>query len=233
MIVISIILILLIIETLWCSVKKRRSVHPSTDSYNSKEKTVPTSQYSKNVLKLFISTRLNDLTFLMIKIVGYIPSHLVRMFFYKYVFRMTIGKHVVLYYGLEARCPWNIYIGDGTIIGDKAILDARYGIEIGENVNISTGVQMWTLQHDINSPSFSSDGTAAGIIIGNRSWISSRTTLLPGSNIAEGTVVAAGAVVTKPIEEPFTVWGGIPAKKIGERNSELNYIFDGGHRWFL
>ena len=92
---------------------------------------------------------------------------------------------------------------------------------------------MWTLQHDVNSPTFSSEGTGEKIVIGNRAWISSRTTLLPGSDVPEGVVVAAGAVVTKRIEEPFTMWGGIPAKKIGDRNQNLIYEFDGKHRWFV
>ena len=54
-------------------------------------------------------------------------------------------------------------------------------------------------------------------------WICSRSILLPGVHIGEGAVIASGAVVTKDVE-PYTVVGGIPAKKIGERkNRELNY----------
>ena len=40
--------------------------------------------------------------------------------------------------------------------------------------------------------------------------------------IGEGAVVASGAVVTKDVP-PYTVVGGIPAKKIGDRNQNLNY----------
>jgi acetyltransferase-like isoleucine patch superfamily enzyme len=47
---------------------------------------------------------------------------------------------------------------------------------------------------------------------------------LPGCNIGEGAVIAAGAVVTKDVE-PFTLNGGIPSKKIGERNRNLTYNF--------
>ena len=47
---------------------------------------------------------------------------------------MKIGENCVIHYGLELRSPWNIEIGTGTIIGDHAILDGRYGITIGENV---------------------------------------------------------------------------------------------------
>lgn len=64
------------------------------------------------------------------------------------------------------------------------------------------------------------------IIICNRSWLGPRVIVLPGCTIGEGAVVGAGAVVTKDIE-PFSINVGIPAKKIGERNKNINYIFDG------
>lgn len=175
----------------------------------------------------------SDFTFLLCKVVGYIPLHCVRIFFYRYVFHMSLSKNVVIYYGLETRSPWNITVGQGSIIGDKAILDARYGITIGENVNLSTGVWIWTQQHDIDSSTFSAEGKSGHVVIENRAWVSSRTTVLPGCCIAEGCVLAAHAVLTKPIIEPFSIYGGIPAKKIGERNNELVYEFKGNHRRFL
>jgi acetyltransferase-like isoleucine patch superfamily enzyme len=44
-------------------------------------------------------------------------------------------------------------------------------------------------------------------------------TVLPGVTIGKGSVVAAGAVVTKDVP-PFTLVGGIPAKKIREIKPE-------------
>jgi acetyltransferase-like isoleucine patch superfamily enzyme len=41
-------------------------------------------------------------------------------------------------------------------------------------------------------------------------------TVLKGVIIGDGAVIAAGAVVNKPIY-PFEIWAGIPAKKIGQR----------------
>ena len=64
-------------------------------------------------------------------------------------------KDVTVYYGTEFRTPWKISIGAGTIIGDQCILDGRNGIEIGRNVNFSTGVWIWTMQHDYNAVDFS------------------------------------------------------------------------------
>jgi acetyltransferase-like isoleucine patch superfamily enzyme len=46
--------------------------------------------------------------------------------------------------------------------------------------------------------------------------------ILPGVTIGEGAVVGAGAVVTKDVE-PFSIVAGNPARRIGERNQDLNY----------
>ncbi len=51
---------------------------------------------------------------------------------------------------------------------------------------------------------------------------SPRCIILPGVTVGEGAVVAAGAIVTKDVE-PYTVVGGVPAVKIADRPSNLNY----------
>ena len=53
----------------------------------------------------------------------------------------------------------------------------------------------------------------APVNIKDHVWIGSGAIILPGVTIGEGAIVAAGAVVTKDVEEK-TVVGGIPAKKI-------------------
>ena len=53
-------------------------------------------------------------------------------------------------------------------------------------------------------------------------WIGAGATILKGVDIGEGAVVAAGAVVTKNVA-PYSIVAGVPAKKIGERNKELDY----------
>ncbi len=120
-------------------------------------------------------------------------------------------------------------IGKGTIIGDKALLDARNSIIIGENVNISSSVQIYTEQHDHRSSDFRCYGTPdMGVKIDNRVWIGPSVIVLPGVHIGEGAVIAAGAVVNKDVS-PFTVVAGIPAKKVGERSHNLNYEFSERH----
>lgn len=164
--------------------------------------------------------------------VARIPSHHVRKFLYRHVFGVDIEPNVVIYYGSEIRSHMNLKIGEGSIIGDNIILDARAGIEIGKNVNISSRVALWSFQHDYNDPYFRCTAEKVGpIVIKDRAWIGPNVTILHGVTIGEGAVVAAGAVVTKDVE-PYTLVGGIPAKRIGNRTKDLRYTFSGDHMCF-
>lgn len=160
---------------------------------------------------------------------GYIPSHHIRNFIYKYVLLIEMGHYSIIYFGAEIRDSFKLRIGEGSIIGDKSILDARNGIFIGKNVNFSSNVSIWTEQHDHKDPLFrcNSDENFK-VVIEDRVWIGPNVTILHSVTIHEGAVVAAGAVVTKDVE-PFSIVAGIPAKKIGERNKNLSYQLNGRH----
>ena len=160
------------------------------------------------------------------------PSHAVRNWVYRNIYLVDKHKTSVIYFGCEIRSGVNLHIGKGSIIGDNCILDARQGIYIGENVNLSSEVHLWTEAHDVNDPYFRSMPCNHGPIhIDNRVWLGSNVTVLDKVNIGEGAVVCSGAVVTKDVE-PYTIVAGIPARKIGERSRDLRYEFTGGHTLF-
>jgi len=153
-------------------------------------------------------------------ITGKIPSHTLRNIIYKWVFGIHMANRVVIYGGAEIRKPVMLTIGEFSIIGHNAILDARSGLTIGRNVNLSTGVWIWTQQHDHQDPRFRIIG--GPVVIKDYAWLSCRTVVLPGVTIGEGAVVAAGAVVTKDVPD-YTIVGGVPAKVIGTRTKNLDY----------
>lgn len=161
--------------------------------------------------------------------IGMIPSYTIRKAIYTNVFFVKIEPKAHIYYGAEIRDPSKLVIGEGSVIGDKAILDARKGIIIGKNVNISSEVCLWTLQHDYNDSYFRTEG--GSIIIEDRVWLGPRVTVLPNIVIGEGAVIGGGALVTKDVE-PYCLYAGIPAKKIGERNRNLKYEFKGNNLHF-
>ena len=148
-----------------------------------------------------------------------IPLRCFRSWCYKCL-GMKIGERSIIYMGLETREPKRVSIGKDTSIGHNCILDGRKGLMIGDHVNLSSEVMIWTLQHDMNDSGFKAVGGA--VEIGDYAWVSARVIILPGRKIGKGAVVAAGSVVTKDVED-YAIVGGVPAKKIGERNRDLDY----------
>lgn len=157
---------------------------------------------------------------------GKVPCQKYRKFILKNIYQMQIEKNVVIYGNFKIRAPWNISIGKGTIIGDGCQLDGRNGLRIGNNVNMSTEVYIYTEQHDVNDPYFASGSSGGCVVIEDRAWLSSRTTVLPKVHVGKGAVLASGALATKDLKE-YTLYGGVPAKPIGVRNHDLQYEFDG------
>lgn len=155
--------------------------------------------------------------------VAYVPSHHLRRFVYKCL-GMKMGKHNVFHYGTEIRGITDIKMGNFNIIGDNALLDGRSGLVLGDNVNISSNVSIYTLQHDHRDALFKAIG--GKVVIEDRVWLGSNVIVLPGVTIGEGAVCCAGCVVTKDVE-PYTVVAGIPAKKANERPKNLVYQLDG------
>ena len=60
--------------------------------------------------------------------------------------------------------------------------------------------------------------TEGNILIENNVWIGSNCVILPKCKIGKGSVIAAGAVVTKDVES-YSIVGGVPAKHIKRRVS--------------
>ena len=98
--------------------------------------------------------------------------------------------------------------------------DARAGIEIGADTNISSHVKMITGSHDVDDPMF--EGEFLPIRVGEHCWIGTGAIILQGVTIGDGAVIAAGAVVTKDVP-PYEIWGGVPARKIRDRSRDLQY----------
>lgn len=165
--------------------------------------------------------------------VAFIPSFLIRDFIYKHILGVKMGLNTTLHYGAEIRNHSCLIMGKGAIVGDKALLDARNGIILGENVNISSNVSIYTHQHNHRFHDFRATTNAHSCVkIGNRAWIGPNVIILPGVEIGEGAVVGAGAVVSRNIA-PYTINVGIPAKEVGCRTKELDYSFKGKNKCFI
>lgn len=112
----------------------------------------------------------------------------------------------------------NVEIGDGSGIGPYCTLPNN--IRIGENVMMGPEVLIFRVNHrfDIPGKTLGEQGVTENppVEIGSDVWLGQRVIVTAGRKIAPGSIVAAGAVVTKDFP-PYKVIGGNPAKIIKDR----------------
>ena len=109
-------------------------------------------------------------------------------------------------------CGKNIHIGENVFINSNCTMQDQGGIFIGDNVLIGHNACILTLNHDMD-PEKRANLHPSPVRIGNGAWLGSNVTVLPGVTIGDGAIVAAGAVVTKDVEDN-TIVAGVPAKVI-------------------
>lgn len=125
------------------------------------------------------------------------------------------------------RCAWydpivirplgaakNITLGDKVFINSGVRFGCRSPVSIGHGVRIAANVSFETVTHGLIPDQRGKRGSwARPIVVQDHVWIGAGATILPGVTIGHGAMVAAGAVVTRDVV-PWTVVGGVPAKKI-------------------
>lgn len=132
----------------------------------------------------------------------------------------------VIFRNTDVLNPRNLKMGKGSSVGWHSLIDARGGIEIGDNVTVASYCKLVTGSHDINDTLFSAHFHP--IVIEDYAWICTGAIILQGVRIGKGAVVCAGAVVTKDVP-PMAVVGGVPAKKIKDRKTTPS--FDDEMKW--
>jgi putative colanic acid biosynthesis acetyltransferase WcaF len=100
-------------------------------------------------------------------------------------------------------------------VADDVVVYNAARISLGRRAVVSQGAYLCGASHNIHDPDFPM--TTAPIVIGPLAWICARATVMSGVTVAEGAVLALGAVATRDLEA-WTIYGGIPATRIGDRN---------------
>jgi acetyltransferase-like isoleucine patch superfamily enzyme len=113
---------------------------------------------------------------------------------------------------------WNatVVIRHGTFINPTTSIIAGRRVEIGEYCNIASRVVI--MDNDLHKHAIGDEKLIKAykeVKIGNHCWIGWAATILKGVTIGDGSIVAAGAVVTKDVKER-TLVGGVPARVIRE-----------------
>lgn len=129
------------------------------------------------------------------------------------------GNRVVYYPGVWICPAKNIQIGNDVDLALDVLITTSGGVSIGDRTLVGYRTQILSSNHNVPSNKnriFDAGHTSAKVEIGSDVWIGASCIILPGVNIGEGAIVAAGSVVTKNVP-PFTYVAGVPARVIKER----------------
>lgn len=138
--------------------------------------------------------------------------------------KVSLGKQCSLEHGIYFNAAGGhsagvvIDIGEGTFIGSNCEFNAIESISIGKNCLIASGSRFIDHNHgtELGTPMKLQPEISAPIHVGSDVWIGTNCVVLKGVTIGDGAIVAAGSIVTKPVE-PYTIVGGVPARLIRVR----------------
>jgi acetyltransferase-like isoleucine patch superfamily enzyme len=133
-------------------------------------------------------------------------------------YNCTIEQHVYFKHDGIYTSGKSIIIGNNCFIGAGTEFNIKQQVTIADNCLIASGCKFVDHNHGTKKGELMNGQLCpmAPIVVEEDVWIGANAVILMGVVIGKGAIVAAGAVVNKSIP-PCEIWGGIPAKKIGER----------------
>lgn len=113
-----------------------------------------------------------------------------------------------------------LVIGNNVGISQHAFIGVRGKVTIGNNVMFGPYVTIYAANHNYTDPNqliISQGENRKGIEIGDDCWLGTGCKILDGVKVGKGSIIAAGAVVTKDVP-PYSIVAGVPAKVIKNRS---------------
>lgn len=129
--------------------------------------------------------------------------------------KFTVGKFLMIDGPIYIKCEKGskLSIGNNVFFNHNCSITAHSSISIGDGCNIANNVVIVDHNHKISSNGVENTFSIKNVTIGKKVWIGANSTILPGVNIGDGAVIAAGAVVTRDVPSN-EIWGGVPARFI-------------------
>ncbi|HQY87297.1 MAG TPA: WcaF family extracellular polysaccharide biosynthesis acetyltransferase, partial [Tepidisphaeraceae bacterium] len=130
------------------------------------------------------------------------------------LFGAKIGRGVRIRPTVKVEIPWNLEIGDNSIVGDYAILYSLGKITLGKRVIISQYAHLCAGTHDYRYKSFPL--IRPPITVGDEAWIAADAFVGPNVTIGKRAVLGARASAFRDIA-PEMIAAGSPAREIKPR----------------
>jgi putative colanic acid biosynthesis acetyltransferase WcaF len=141
------------------------------------------------------------------------PLHNWRCFLLR-LFGARLGAINFVYPSARVWAPWLLETGDLVTLGRGAEVYNPGGVVLGSRTIISQDAYLCGATHDYQSPDFTY--ITKKIVTEPQVWICARAMVLPGVRCKAGSVLGAGSVATRDLEE-WTVYAGNPAVAVKKR----------------
>jgi galactoside O-acetyltransferase len=144
---------------------------------------------------------------------------------------ISIGSHVRIDPDVVLVATGPLAIGCYTHIAPSVYVAARAGFEMKDFANISHGARIYTINDDYSGrnlmgptvPEELTNVSFGAVLLEAFANVGAGAIILPGVTMGEGSVLGALSLASKSLE-PWTIYGGIPARPIKTRHREMRDV---------
>ncbi len=130
-----------------------------------------------------------------------------------------LGPNTTLQRGFRVTNPELVSIGSNCNLAQGVFITGGGGVTIGDWVGFGPDTKIWSVNHryeDPDRPWLQQGWERKPVEIEDDVWLGANVFVMPGVRIGRGSIVSAGAVVTKTIPE-YALVAGNPARVVGWR----------------
>lgn len=128
-----------------------------------------------------------------------------------------MGPGCHFYPGSKVWAPWNLICADQVTAADGAEIYNPAPVTFGSHAILSQNAYVCGATHDYNDDAFPL--IAYAMNFGAYAWVCARASVGPGVNMGEGAVLGLGSIASRDLD-PWTVYAGVPAVKVKDRQRE-------------
>jgi putative colanic acid biosynthesis acetyltransferase WcaF len=137
------------------------------------------------------------------------------------LFGAKLGVDCHIYPRARIWAPWNLICEDVVAIADGVEIYNPATVILRSHCIVSQQSYLCGASHDYDDPAFPMIWMP--ITIGRYAWIGARATVQMGINVGDGAILGLGSIATHDLD-PWTVYAGIPARKIKTRASRQAWL---------
>ncbi len=129
------------------------------------------------------------------------------------------GENVSIHPGVYIYKPDKLDVGMNVSIHPMCYIDAAGGIKIGNDVSIAHSVTVLSTTHNYENSTIPIKDQGVkyeSTIISDNVWIGAKATVLSGTKLNSGSIIAANCVVTTDVPSD-SISGGIPNRVLKNR----------------